>query len=86
MFGLCFFSSFVSLLIKGMSLFIVGNSMAICSRKLDKADRGYGKRKLLGNVKGPVMLARHIDPGSNIQTVDSTGREKSWEEILQYTV
>lgn len=59
--------------------------MVLCSRKVDKADRGDREKTLLSSVNGTVMLARHIDPGNNIQSMNSAGREKTWEEIVQYT-
>lgn len=40
----------------------------------------------MSDVKGPVMLARHIDLGNSIQSMDSAGRETTGEEIGQYTV
>lgn len=51
--------------------------MVLCSRKVDKADRGDREKMLLSNVNGTVMLARHIDPGNNIQSMNSAGREKT---------
>lgn len=80
--------SFIYLLIRRMCflfIFIVDNSMALCSRKVDKADRGDRERTLLTNVNGPVTLARHIDLGNNIQSLNSAGRGKTWKEIVQYT-
>lgn len=50
--------------------------MALCCRKVDKADRRDRERTLLNNVTSPVMLARHINLGNNTQSMNSAGKEK----------